>query len=150
MKNIVRGATLALASVGLAAATALPAGAASQVDESQDARNYYGAIALNTKNLAVGYIYDQPSRGYAERYALGRCKKNSSWADYACKNVVWVRNGCAAVAVKYDSKNRPVRWGAASRFGKWDAVRAAKRQAQGSTSLGTVKTRAWVCTTRYY
>lgn len=148
MKKIVRGAAVALASVGLAATTALPASAAPEDTN----RLYYGAIAMNTRTLDVGYINDYGSSTYAKRYALGRCKKNTSgtWADGYCKNIVAVRNGCAAVAVKYDSKNRPVRYGYATNFAKWPAVRAAQKQAWGSSKAGTVKTRIWLCTTRYY
>lgn len=149
MKTMIRGAAVALAAVGLTAATALPSTSAPS-DESR--RVYYGAIAMNTRTLDVGYINDYGSSTLAKQYALNRCKKNTQYSsnDGYCKNIVAVRNGCAAVAVKYDSKNRPVRYGYGTDFAKWPAVREAKRQAQGSSSAGTVKTRIYLCTTRYY
>lgn len=157
-------ATLAAAAMtaGLAGGLAAPAQAApaqavsaptasvaslAAADSARSARSYYGAIALNTRTLAVGYTYNTSTRYWAERGAKNRCKKYS-WKNY-CKNVVWVRNGCASVAVKYDSKGRPVRYHSAYGKYKWSTINLARKRAGLGSTKGT-KTRAYVCTTRYY
>lgn len=153
MKSVIRRVAVVGAATALTATTfAGPANAAVAQDSSAtqessaSARNYYGAMALNTRTLAVGYYYDARTRSGAEKMALARCKNYQS-GSY-CRKVVWVRNGCAAIAVKYDSKNRPVRYASAYGNQKWPTVRLAKKRAQGSSSAGTVRTRGYVCTTR--
>lgn len=110
-------------------------------------RNYYGAIAINTKTLARGYTIDAKTKYWAERGAMNRCK--SYQKKQYCKKVVWVRNGCAAVAIKYDSKNRPVRY--ASAYGKYkqSTIDLARKRAGLGSPKGT-RTHIWLCTTRYY
>lgn len=147
MKSLITRAAVLGASVMTAATLATPAQAAPTA-ETTATRSYYGAIAINSRTLAVGLMNDSSTRSGAERLALTRCKKYSN-ASY-CKNVVWVRNGCAAVAVKYDSKGRPVRYASAYGSSKWPTIRLAQKRAKGSSATGTVKTRAWLCTTRYY
>ncbi|MFJ6131622.1 DUF4189 domain-containing protein [Janibacter terrae] len=150
MKSVITRAAVASAAVALTATTlaTAPAGAAVTQDSSSAATNYYGAIALNTRTLAVGTSVNAKYRSSAQSAALKRCKQYS-YSSY-CKNVVWVSNGCAAVAVKYDSKNRPVRYGSAYGKYKWPTVRLAKKRAMGTSTAGTVKTRVYLCTTRYY
>ena len=147
MKSLITRAAVLGASVMTAATLATPAQAAPTA-ETTATRSYYGAIAINSRTLAVGLMNDSSTRSGAERLALTRCKKYS-YSSY-CKNVVWVRNGCAAVAVKYDSKGRPVRYASAYGSSKWPTIRLAQKRAKGSSTSGTVKTRAWLCTTRYY
>lgn len=148
MKSVITRVSVAGAAVALAATTfAGPANADVTVDSSTSARNYYGAMSLNTRTLAVGMYNDASTRSGAERMALKRCQQ---WRSPSyCKKVVWVRNGCAAIAIKYDSKNRPVRYASAYGSQKWPTVRLAKKRAQGPSSAGTVKTRGYLCTTRY-
>lgn len=153
MKSVIRRVAVVGAATALTATTfAGPANAAvaqdssATRDSSASARNYYGAMALNIRTLSVGQYNDAGTRDGAERMALKRCKLNRL-SSY-CRKVVWVRNGCAAIAVKYDSKNRPVRYASAYGSQKWPTVRLAKKRAQGSSSAGTVKTRAYLCTTR--
>lgn len=149
MKTVIRRAAVVGATAALTATTfAGPAGAATTSDSSASARSYYGAIALNTRTLSVGTYNDAKTQAGAEKLALLRCKSRTS-GSY-CKKVVWVRNGCAAIAIKYDSKNRPVRY--ASAYGKYkdSTIALAKKRAKGPTSNGTIKTRVYLCTTRYY
>lgn len=149
--NISRATVIGAAAALATTAFSGPAGAAptgESATQSSSARNYYGALSLNTRTLAIGGFYDSRTRSHAQKMAQTRCKQYS-WSSY-CRSVVWVRNGCAAIAVKYDSKNRPVRYASAHGLHKWPTVRLAKKRAQGSSSAGTVKTRGWVCTTRYY
>ena len=149
MKTVLRRAAVIGATRMTAATLAVPAAqAAPTADSSASARTYYGAIALNSRTLAVGTSVNAKTATSAKSAALTRCKKYS-YSSY-CRNVVWVSNGCAAVAVKYDSKGRPVRYASAYGKYKWPTVRLAKKRAMGSSTAGTVKTRAYVCTTRYY
>lgn len=133
---------------GIAApAQAAPVATATTADTAASRTYYYGAIALNTRTLAVGLRNDARSQYWAERGAKNRCMQYS-WKSY-CKNVVWVRNGCAAVAIKYDSKGRPVRY--ATAYGKYkDSTLLLARKRAGLGSTKGTKTRAWLCTTRYY
>jgi len=126
------------------------AGATSSESSSTAARTAarrvnYGAIALNVKTGVSGWSYDKGSKAKAKRVAKRHCKSRtpSGVNKSGCKPVVWVRNGCAAVAVRVKGGQiRKVGWGVA--FTKKKAVRIAKRKVGKKAKLHT-----WMCTTRY-
>ncbi|WP_235734792.1 DUF4189 domain-containing protein [Nocardioides alcanivorans] len=106
----------------------------------------YGAIALNTSNGWSGWSYDKASKKKAKKAAKKHCKKRakaSGASGSGCKPVVWVRNGCAAVAVKVkNGRIAKVGWGVAFKKGK--AKKLAKKKAGKKAKVHT-----WMCTTRY-
>ena len=75
----------------------------------------FGAIAYSTGTGSHGFSYGYPTRGQAERVALGNC------AAYAhdCQVLVYFYNACGALAV-----GRHLGYGYA-----WNASRAAARSA---------------------
>lgn len=137
------------AALGMTTATAAPALA--QPDSSSapatSSRYYYGSIALNTRTMAYGYSYDYSTLYGAKKASLYRCKKATYGTanDRYCVNVVWVERGCAAVAVKFDSRGNWVRYASAWATTKTWAIKKA-HNALGAG--GTKGTRVWVCTTR--
>ncbi|WP_110205983.1 DUF4189 domain-containing protein [Nocardioides daejeonensis] len=105
----------------------------------------YGAIALNVKTGWSGWSYDKASKAKAKKAAKKHCKARtpSGVNTSSCKPVVWVRNGCAAVAVRVkNNKITKVGWGVA--FTKKKAKSLAKKKAGKKARVHT-----WVCTTRY-
>ena len=139
-------AAIAVGASGMVAAPAQAAPTASTVAaptaaSSASARNYYGAIAINTRTGAYGYSYDYKTQSGAINAALKKCRR-SAYGSY-CRTAVWVRNACGAVAYKTYS-NGSWRYQSAWASSKKAAIARAKRP------LGTgARTLTWVCTTRY-
>lgn len=131
---------LALAlGVSLAVTTALPASASSP--DSEQRRDYYGAISVSSDN-AWGGSYDYANKRKAIKRSQAECKQRSNYPG-TCEAAVWVRNGCAALSVKLNNDGFVTKYGwAVNRF-KGPAVKAA----QNKCGRKCVK-RAWVCTTR--
>ena len=106
----------------------------------------YGAIALAKRDTKVGLAYRSSSKRSAFHNALSKCRRQSS---FRCIRVTWVRNDCAAIAIK--SAGRQVdKYGWATGFRHHrPAVRAAKRKCERVRPVGRpcLKT-AWVCTRR--
>lgn len=152
-----RAAILAAAmATGVGGAMAAPAQAAPTAETTQtapaaqdraDRRSYYGSIAFNPLTLAVGYSNDASSMYWAKRGGMNRCQRYSK--AWQCRTVVSVRNGCASLAIKYDSKGRPVRY--ATAYGRYkDSTISLARKRAGKYGMSNVRTRAYLCTTRYY
>lgn len=103
------------------------------------ARNYYGAISISVDG-AYGNSWDYNSKRAAFAASQRACKR---YSDYParCQKIVWVRNGCAAVSVKYN------RDGFVSRY-KWGigGSRAAAKRAATRNFGGKIL--ATTCTTR--
>lgn len=105
---------------------------------------YFGAISVS-RDWAAGWAYDYRTRHRAVRASLHNCKIRSNYPG-SCRKIVWVRNGCAAVAAKWSPTTgfiTRVSWGIA--YTKRKAIRRAK--AKLSAPKRTV---AWVCTTRFH
>lgn len=122
-----------VASAGFALATAGPAAAGD---------DKFAAIAVEVPKGAYGYGFNYDSRSAAETRALDECELFAQRPEN-CRKVVWVRNGCAAVAVirRENGNIRRMAWGIAN--GKRQAIQRAKDAAgQGSRLL------VWVCTDR--
>lgn len=103
--------------------------------------NNYGAIALAMTGGAVGWSYDYPTKRLAGKWAQYECKSSSDY-PWTCKKIAWVRNGCLALAVRYDGIYVDVYgWGTAR------TKRAAYQRALAECGYGC-KRRAWTCTTR--
>lgn len=148
----VMGAISAPATAGSATANGSTAGATEATNAPTAARKAarrvnFGAIALNRKTGWSGWSYDKKTKKKAKKAAKRHCKKRSKRngaSPKGCKNVVWVRNGCAAVAVKIKNNQiKRVGWGVA--FKKKKAQKIAKRKAGKKSKLHTFS-----CTTRYY
>lgn len=58
----------------------------------------FGAIAYSPTTRAIGVASDNTTQAEAESVALQNCRASSPEAT-DCKNVMWVRNACAALAV---------------------------------------------------
>jgi serine/threonine-protein kinase len=103
----------------------------------QAAANNYGAIAYSTATGAHGWSIDYPSRSAAESVALQNCRKHG--AD--CVVPIWVRNGCAALAVgsgnAYGSG-----WGTTRGLAESFALQSCRKVAANCAI------RRWICTTR--
>lgn len=101
----------------------------------------YGAIALAMTGGAVGWSYDFGTKRGAFRRAVRECKSASDY-PWTCKKIAWVKNGCLAVAVRWDGNY-------VDRYG-WGAANS-KRQAylRALDECGfQCKRRAYTCTTR--
>jgi hypothetical protein len=102
---------------------------------------YFGAIAVDRSGGTYGYSLDYPTRVGAERRALRECRTRAD--SPGCRVVVWVRDGCASVAVRRraDGSLARVGWG----------IGTTRRQAQvrARTRCGAqCRMLAWTCTTR--
>jgi hypothetical protein len=101
----------------------------------------YGAIALAMTGGAVGWSYDYPNKWLAGKRAKNECKQSSDY-PWTCKKIAWVRDGCLALAVRYDGMFVDVYgWGTAS------TKRGAYLRALDECGYGC-KRRAYTCTTR--
>lgn len=65
------------------------------------AADRYGAIAYSVASGAIGVAADNASQDEAESVALANCRAEAGQAD-DCKNVMWVRNACAVLAIGDD------------------------------------------------
>lgn len=75
----------------------------------------FAAIAVEPKTLVYGFGYGYPNRAGAEARALDECRLRADHPN-RCKGIVWVRNGCAAVAYKRrDGEVVKIGWGIAER-----------------------------------
>lgn len=115
--------------------------AVAPTDPQRQGRNYFGAIAISV-DQAWGTSYDYATKRAARSHAMQKCRANSNY-DGQCVVSVWVRNGCAATAVKVDQEGFVTRY--ASGFARSKA--AAKRKALSRLSAPK-KILAWTCTTR--
>lgn len=86
--------------------------------------NYYGAISLAMTGGAVGWSYDYATKWQALRRAQNECKSKSNY-PWSCQKIAWVRNGCLAVAVRWNGSDIE-RYGWAVRETKRSAYLAAK------------------------
>lgn len=85
----------------------------------QQQKMLFGAIAYSPTTRALGVAQDNASQAEAESVALQNCQASAPQAS-DCKNVMWVRNACAVIAVGKDGG-----WGT-----DWGADRAtAERKA---------------------
>lgn len=102
--------------------------------EVQQNQSYFGAIAFSPRRGIVGYSYNYPSRGDAERSATNSCGTD-------CAVVVWFRNACGALAV-----------GAGNRYAaNWAATPGeAQNWAMNACNSQTTDCRVtrWACTSR--
>lgn len=140
---VAAGAALA----GGAALTAAPAQAApvaaptAVTTDASTSALYYGAISVNRATGAAYQANNLRSQKAAINAAQAKCKKGKH-GQY-CVNAVWVRSGCAAVAIRYDAKKRPVYLGGGYARTKAGAQKAAiARAGKGS------KVVQWLCTRR--
>ena len=134
--------TAIAAIVALAATVALPSpSTAASAEEQRQGRNYYGAISISV-DQAWGTSYNYATKRAANSHAKQKCRANSNYPG-RCIVSVWVRNGCAATAVKVDQEGFVTQY--ASGFARTKA--AAKRKALNRLSRPK-KVLAWTCTTR--
>lgn len=101
----------------------------------------FGAIALNVNDGWSGWAYDKKTKSGAKKAAVRHCKSRSDTSG--CRTVLWVRNGCGAVAVRVKG-GQIVKYRGAIAFTKKAAVRKAKNKVGKGAKLHT-----FVCTTRY-
>ncbi len=152
--------TLLAASSGSASARPTPAppstgGDIAAADNATNARlggcawrkgQCFGAIAVNLGSITAYIANDKKSKVGAKRVALRKCRNAgvNAGIQARCRISAWVRNGCAATAVKV-ANGQVTGIASAIRYNKRPAVRAAKRKLKGVP--GTVGV-AYVCTTR--
>lgn len=67
----------------------------------QQGNELFGAIAFAPKTRAIGVASDNVSQAEAESVAMQNCRATSSEPD-DCRNVMWVRNACAVLAIGKD------------------------------------------------
>jgi len=128
--------------VTVALVVSAPAQAAAPDASSERARANYGAISVGWWDHAWGASYDYRSKKAAKQAAQKACRKHSDYPA-KCSTAVWVRNGCAAVAVRLRADGSVGRYGWAVNRLKAPAVRAAKQKCGRKCVKLT-----WVCTTR--
>ncbi|HVZ50409.1 MAG TPA: DUF4189 domain-containing protein [Pseudolabrys sp.] len=95
-----------------------------------------GAIAIG-KCTRVGYSFDYPSQGAAERRALSECRANG---DRSCQVVVTIHRSCGAFAVSGGCGARG--WGYAPTRGRAETVALNSCRKYGGNDC---RVRAWVC-----
>lgn len=137
-------AALVPATSGIAGAATTPAAVAAQAEANvaaKAARNYYGAIALAYTGGAVGWSYDYSTKRSALNRAQRECKSASNFPS-SCHKIAWVRNGCLALAVRWNGSNI-AHWG----WGSASSKRAAYNRALDECGSNCRK-RAYTCTTR--
>ncbi|MEZ5186928.1 MAG: DUF4189 domain-containing protein [Candidatus Nanopelagicales bacterium] len=103
---------------------------------------YYGAIALSRADGAVGWSYNFKTKRKAGKRALRECK-DASDTPWSCKKIAWVRNGCLALAVRWNSNGTIARYAWGLGRNKRPAYENALRKC-GSKC----KRRAYTCTAR--
>lgn len=86
---------------------------------------YFGAIAYSPGSGAHGWAKDHPSRKAAERAALAACRKHAK----DCRNVLWFKNGCGALAVS--AKAYGWGWGSTQALADAEAIRACSKHTKG-------------------
>ncbi len=101
---------------------------------SIEARNYYGAISYSPSTGAYGYSYDYNSKSSARHAARKQCGYRN------CKNSLWFRNACGALAV--GSSGYGTSWGNSRSSAKRKALRSCRKYSRNCTI------RKSVCTTR--
>jgi Domain of unknown function (DUF4189) len=108
----------------------------------------YGAIALAYGDTVAGLSNKASSKRAAFRNAVAECRRLS---NYPCHRIGWVRNGCAAIAVKKDGRRVDKYGFAVARYAN-PAVRKAKRHCKWNerpVGRPCLKT-AYICTKRNY
>jgi hypothetical protein len=129
--------------VALGALVAVPTTSTAAAPEVQDraARNYFGAIAISI-DQAWAVRYDYRTKRGARQAALRKCRTVSDYPG-RCVVSVWVRNGCAATAVKVNADGFVTRYASAyARTKRRARILALNRLSRPRKIL------AWVCTTR--
>jgi hypothetical protein len=122
-------AITSLATVALMIATTAPVAAGG---------HRYASIAVEPATLAFGWAANYSTRAGAQTRAKQECKAHAS-VPSNCKVMVWVEDGCAAVAYK-NKANGTRRFG----WGLGWTKRAAKNQALAAVGSGG-RNLAWVC-----
>jgi Domain of unknown function (DUF4189) len=102
----------------------------------------YGAMQMAYQDGTVGRAWNYSSKRRAFRAAGNVCRSHTR---YPCHRIVWVRNGCAAVAVRWRNGS-VVRYGWGVARNKRPAVRAALRKCQQDGRQ--CRKRSSVCTSR--
>lgn len=105
-------------------------------------RKNFGALHVNFRDFQGGYAYDKASKKAAKKASKKMCRKRSTHKGN-CKLAAWVRNGCAAVAVRVKN-GKVTKARTAIAFGKKKAIKKAKNKVgKGAQRY------SYVCTTRY-
>ncbi len=88
--------------------------------------NLFGAIAVAIQEKGFGFSFNYPTREAAEERAITECEIRAE--GNSCRNIAWVRNGCAAVALRRRSDGKATRivWAVAKT--KQKAVDRAKEE----------------------
>lgn len=105
----------------------------------------FGAISLNVRDGAYGYGNDYLRKRPAIRAGQRSCRSRSRHPRQ-CRKLLWVRNGCASVAVRWGRGGSVHHYGLATGF-RTRAVAARKARSKCGPRC---RTRVTICTTRYY
>jgi hypothetical protein len=108
---------------------------------AQAGGNRFAAIAVNRNDNTAGWSFNYATRAGAERRALRECRIRQT--EPGCRGIVWVRNGCAAVAVRQrrDGSLSRITWGVGAT--REIAQRRAKAKCQSDGRSCFI--RAWAC-----
>jgi serine/threonine-protein kinase len=98
------------------------------------AEDHFGAIAFSNSSGALGWAYDNGSRGGAEEQALQQCGPG-------CEIAIWFKNACGAIATTPDHAYGT---GWASERGEAEEIAIGECHKHG----GNCSVAKWVCTTR--
>jgi len=147
LRALITGSILAMALLMSLLIPASGAGVAQPVNDQGRSsiaavNRYYGALALSRADGAVGWSYDYRTKRKAGKAALRECKKASE-TPWSCRKIVWVRNGCVALAVRWNDNGTIARYRWAVAMKKSTAY----RKALNKCGYGC-KRRAYTCTTR--
>jgi Domain of unknown function (DUF4189) len=89
------------------------------------AQELFGSIAYSPGSGAYGWAKDHLSREAAERASLAACRKRAK----DCRNVLWFKNGCGALAVS--AKAYGWGWGSTQALADGEAIKACSKHATG-------------------
>lgn len=141
LRFIALGGIAAILALAALVPLSAPSTAAAPDATDRAGRNYFGAIAISV-DQAWAVRYDHRTKRSARQAALRKCREVSNYPG-RCVVSVWVRNGCAATAVKVNSDGFVTRYAS--------AYARTKRRAQALALNRLSRPRkilAWVCTTR--
>lgn len=96
--------------------------------------NEWASIAISVRTGHLGYAYNYPSSGGAQRAAVAKCGTSD------CQAVVVVANGCAAVA---QARNRAWGWAYAASPASATSRAVSATPGPGARGLG------WACSGAY-
>ncbi len=98
----------------------------------------YGSIAYSPADGRSGYSYDYRTEAEAVQAAMGYCRQDGG---KSCRTVMWVSNGCGAIAIAGKNRDFAVANGKYRPEAEANALRFCQQDFRRSCTI-----KVWVCT----